>query len=147
MAVTLPITVSWLFVTLNFHPSSFFLFHSFLLFMLFSTALGFPGGSEVKASARNEGDLGSIPRLGRRRRKWQPTPISLPGESHGQRSLGGYISPRGHKKSDTTERLHFHFHFLYCIGSAISSSLFLSEANTRRRSEWKQDSGSIREEW
>ena len=30
----------------------------------------------------------------------------LPGKSHGQRSLVGY-SPRGHKESDTTERLHF----------------------------------------
>ena len=34
--------------------------------------------------------------------KWQPTPILLPGESHGQRSLVGY-SPRGHKESDATE--------------------------------------------
>ena len=39
------------------------------------------------------------------RRKWQPTPVFLPGESHGQRSLVGY-SPRGHKELDTTERLH-----------------------------------------
>ena len=36
------------------------------------------------------------------RRKWQPTPVFLPGESHGQRSLVGY-SPPGHKESDTTE--------------------------------------------
>ena len=42
------------------------------------------------------------------RRKWQPTPVFLLGESHGQRSLVGY-SPQGHKESDTTERLHFHF--------------------------------------
>ena len=40
------------------------------------------------------------------RRKWQPTPVFLPGESHGRRSLVGY-SPWGHKESDTTERLHF----------------------------------------
>ncbi|KAB0341593.1 hypothetical protein FD754_018519, partial [Muntiacus muntjak] len=39
-------------------------------------------------------------------RKWQPTPIFLPGESHGRRSLVGY-SPRGHQESDMTERLHF----------------------------------------
>ena len=38
------------------------------------------------------------------RRKWQPTPVFLPGKSHGQRSLAGY-SPRGRKESDTTERL------------------------------------------
>ena len=42
------------------------------------------------------------------RRKWQPTPVFLPGESHGRRSLVGY-SPRGRKESNTTERLHFHF--------------------------------------
>ena len=36
------------------------------------------------------------------RRVWQPTPIFLPGESHGQRSLAGY-SPEGCKVSDTTE--------------------------------------------
>ena len=43
-----------------------------------------------------------------RRKKWQPTPVFLPGESHGQRSLVDY-SPRCHKESDTTERLHFLF--------------------------------------
>ena len=40
------------------------------------------------------------------RRKWQPTPVLLPGESHGWRSPVGY-SPWGHKESGTTERLHF----------------------------------------
>ena len=38
------------------------------------------------------------------RREWQPTPVFLPGESHGQRSLAGY-SLWGRKESDTTERL------------------------------------------
>ena len=38
------------------------------------------------------------------RRKWQPTPVFLPGKSHRQRSLVGY-SPWGHKESDTTEQL------------------------------------------
>ena len=38
------------------------------------------------------------------RRKWQHTPVFLPGESHGQRSLEGY-SPWGRKESDTIERL------------------------------------------
>ena len=41
------------------------------------------------------------------RRKWQPAQVVLLGESHGWRSLVGY-SPRGRKKSDTTEQLHFH---------------------------------------
>ena len=36
------------------------------------------------------------------RRKWQPTPVFLPGESHGRSSLVGY-SPRGRKESDTAE--------------------------------------------
>ena len=35
---------------------------------------------------------------------WQPTPIFLPEESHGQRSLVGY-SPWGHRESDTTEQV------------------------------------------
>ena len=42
------------------------------------------------------------------RRKWQPTPVFLPGESHGQRSLAGYSS-RGRKEADTTEQLSLHF--------------------------------------
>ena len=42
------------------------------------------------------------------RKKWQLTPVSLPGESHGQRSLSG-CSPWGHKELDMTEQLHFHF--------------------------------------
>ena len=40
------------------------------------------------------------------RRKWHPTPVFLPGEAHGQRSLAGY-SPWGHKESDLTEHIHF----------------------------------------
>ena len=42
------------------------------------------------------------------RRKWQPTPVLLPGKPHGQRSLVGYSLWR-RKESDMTERLHFHF--------------------------------------
>ena len=41
------------------------------------------------------------------RRKWQPTPVFLSRESHGQRSLAG-CSPWGHKESDTTEWLRTH---------------------------------------
>ena len=67
--------------------------------------MGFPGGSEVKASASNVGDPGSIPGKIPWRRKWQSTPVFLPGESHGRRSLVGY-SPWGGKESDMTERLH-----------------------------------------
>ena len=38
------------------------------------------------------------------RKKWQPTPVLLPGKSHGQRSLAGY-SPWDHEELDTTEQL------------------------------------------
>ena len=38
------------------------------------------------------------------RREWLPTPVILPGEFHGQRSLVGY-SPQGHKKLDMIEQL------------------------------------------
>ena len=48
-----------------------------------------------------------------RRRQWHPTPVLLPGNSHGQRSLVG-CSPWGRLESDMTERLHFHF-LLSCI--------------------------------
>ena len=77
----------------------------------------FPGGSVGKESACNAGDAGKCEFytwIGKIlwRRVWQPTPVFLPGESHGQRSLAVY-SPWGHtetrlkllstKESDTTE--------------------------------------------
>ena len=46
------------------------------------------------------------------RRAWQPTPVYLPGESHGRRRLAGY-SPWGLEESDTTDfTFPFHFHAL-----------------------------------
>ena len=57
----------------------------------------------------------------RRRRQWHPTPILLPGKSHGRRSLEG-CSPWGRWGSDTTERLHFHFS-LSCIGEGNGNPL------------------------
>ena len=55
------------------------------------------------------------------RRQWHPTPVLLPGKSHGRRSLVG-CSPWGHEESDTTERLHFHFS-LSCIGEGHGKPL------------------------
>ena len=57
-----------------------------------------------KGPTCNAGDLGLTPWSGRFpwRRVCQPTPVFLPGESHGQRSLVGY-SPRGHKEWDMTK--------------------------------------------
>ena len=42
-------------------------------------------------------------------RQWKPTPVFLPGKSHGQKSLVGY-SPWGCKELDTTEHTHTHTH-------------------------------------
>ena len=60
--------------------------------------VGFPGGSDGKS--------GLHPWITKItwRREWLPTPVFLPGEFHGQRSLTGY-SPRDRKESDMTERL------------------------------------------
>ena len=68
----------------------------------------FPGGPVVKNLSANAGDTrdGFDPWVGKMpwSRKWQPTPVLLPGKSQGQRSLVGY-SPWGHKESDMTEQL------------------------------------------
>ena len=69
------------------------------------------------ANAGDVRDAGSIPGWGRsHRRVWQPTPVFLPGASHGQRSLAGY-SPWGRKESDTTEQQHF---FRWVSGKAYA---------------------------
>ena len=83
--------------------------------MRYNHLCNFPGGSECKASAYNVGDPGSISGSGR-----------SPGEGNGSqlqysclenpmgwRSLVGY-RPWGHKESDMTERLHFHFLYHLC---------------------------------
>ena len=83
----------------------------------------FPGGSDGKSVClqcrrpRFDPWVGKIPW----RRKWHPTPVLLPGKSHGRRSLVGY-SPWGRKESDMTERLHFHFSLL-CIGEGNGNPL------------------------
>ena len=58
------------------------------------------------------------------RRQWHPTPVLLPGKSHGRRSLVG-CSPWGCEESDMTERLHFHFS-LSCIGEGNGNLLLCS---------------------
>ena len=71
------------------------------MFML----IGFPGGSEVKVSAYNAGDLGSIPRSGRSPAEGNGNPLQY---SCLENSMDGGAC-WGRKESDTTERLHFHF--------------------------------------
>ena len=63
-----------------------------------------PCGLDSKESTCNTRDPGSISGLGRPpgEGQWQPTPVFLPGESHGQRSLVGY-NPWGHKELDMNE--------------------------------------------
>ena len=65
--------------------------------------------------------VGKVPR----RREWLPTPVFLPGELHGQRSLMGY-RPWGLKKSDMTEWLTFWFTLLYL---PIAIFVFCSETD------------------
>ena len=62
--------------------------------------------------------------VSRRRRQWHPTPVLLPGKSHGRRRLVG-CSPQGHQGSDTTEQLRFHFS-LSCIGKGNGNPLHCS---------------------
>jgi len=61
-----------------------------------STNKYFPGGSDSKGSAYNVGDPGFNPWVGKMswKRKWQPTPVFLPGKSPGWRNLVSY-SPWG----------------------------------------------------
>ena len=75
---------------------------------------GLPRWLSGKESACNEG---SIPGWGRR--KWQPTPVFLPGKSHGQRSQMGYSC----KESDTTEWPHFHCHVQDSLCSSRQNSM------------------------
>ena len=56
---------------------------------------------ETACNAGTAGDVGLIPGSGRSPGGGQPTPVFLPGESHGWRNLVGY-SPQGHKELDMT---------------------------------------------
>ena len=69
-----------------------------------------PAMQKTRVRFLGQGIPGKIPW----RRKWQPTPVFLPGESHGQRSLAGY-SPWGRKESDPTEQLNHLHHLSICI--------------------------------
>ena len=80
--------------------------------------MGFPGGSEGKASACNAGDLGSIPGLERSPGGGNGNPLQysclenpVDGEACRLQSMVVY-SLWGCKELDTTERLHFHFTFI-----------------------------------
>ena len=75
------------------------------VFLILRIFLGFPDGSVIKNTPANAGgDAGLIPGSGRSpgEENGLSSPVFLPGEFHGQRSLVGY-SPWGHKELDTTE--------------------------------------------
>ena len=71
--------------------------------------MGFPGASVVKNPPANAGDTRDMGLMLSQevpwRRKWQHTPVFLPGKFHGQKSVAGY-SPWGCKESDMTEHTH-----------------------------------------
>ena len=71
------------------------------------------------------------------RRAWQPTPVILPGNFHGQRSLSGY-SPRGHKEMDRTEQLstHIRTHHIF--------SFYCSNKNSQRAM-WPEAKNHVRQ--
>ena len=81
-----------------------------------------------------------------RRRPWYPTPVLLPGKSHGRRSLVG-CSPWGCEESDTTEWLHFHFS-LSCIGEGNGNLLQCScLENPREGGAWWAAVYGVAQSW
>ena len=93
------------------------------------------------------------------RRQWHPTPVLLPGKSHGRRSLVG-CGPWGRWGLDMTEQLHFHFS-LSCIGEGNGNPLQCSclensrdggawwasvygVAQSRTRLKWLSSSSSVK---
>ena len=92
-------------------------------------SLYFLGTSKVAPVVKNlpadAGDPGLIPGLGRSwRGSWQPTPVFLPGESHGLRNLAGY-SPQGHTELDMIEatghahKLFYRSHVLVFLKNSL----------------------------
>ena len=93
-------------------PLDSFCFKVYLGLNGLSLLWGFPGGLGGKESVCHAGDPGLIPGSGKIpwRREWLPTPVFLPGESHGQRSLAGYCL-QGCKELDMIEQLTLLFSF------------------------------------
>ena len=95
------------------------------------------------------GNSGNSVRLyfgGLQRRQCHPTPVLLPGKSHGWRSLVG-CSPWGSKESDKTERLHFDFSLL-CISKGNGNSLQYScPENPRDGGAWRAAIYGVAQSW
>ena len=105
---------------------------------------GFPGGKGAQwQRTRLQCKSAGVPSLGREdplEEEMAPTPVFLPGESHGQRSLVGY-SPRGCKESDTTEHTHTHN-----AAAAYAEDTLVSHW-AARRTELRQRGGGDRDKF
>ena len=89
--------------------------------VLYKRSSGIAWGNWVEGTTgiqKIKGNMGVLERE-RWRRQWQPTPVLLPGKSHGWRSLVGY-SLWGRKELDMTEQLHFHFS-ISCIAKEMET--------------------------
>ena len=102
------------------------------LYLYMYVCMGFSrwlSGTELTCQCRRCKRHGFYPWVGKISwsRKWQPTPVLLPGKFHGQRSLVGYY-PCCHKKSDMTEHTHTHTHTCVCVCVCILTfSLFITK--------------------
>ena len=93
------------------------------------------------------GDMGSIPGAGRSPGEGHGNPLqySCLENSNGQRSLAGY-TPWGHKESDMTEQLSFHFHDQDIMGNLEFSLNYTECWENKRRYNWELKVG-IREDF
>ena len=104
-----------------------FFFYYFI--WAFRGLLGGTSGKKKKKMHAYAGDIKKRrfnPQVGKTlwRRAQQPTPLFLPGESHGHRSLEGY-SPEGRKESDMTERLSTHAQCLCDLSMLLCQQFIL----------------------
>ena len=86
----------------------------------------YQGGAVVKNPPANAGETRHGLRVGKIpwRRKWEPTPVFLPGKSHGQRTLAGY-SPWCCQESDRTEQVSMAQYMLVNKSSFLNIGLGL----------------------
>ena len=105
-----------------------------------------PANSLVGYSPWGHEELNRTERLSWRR-QWQPTPVLLPGKSHGWRRSLVDCRPWGREESDTTERLHFHFS-LSCIGKGNGNRLQCScLENPRDGGAWWAAVSGVTQSW